>query len=246
MVNDGRTARVRMRACMRSVLSACHLRATPPRGSRKRLHADRCTFQILRLRLVSTACLTLLLVALPARAQPTAVREFSWGCDPEGGAPYVEADPKDPSKLVGFEVDVASLVAGELHMPPRFSLRRLRVDQPVAAPRRLRRSASAASRRARRGARAWPTRFPTTSSARRWMGVRRADKDCFRTLADLAGHHVGTLAATEAYEILLVAPVGSTTSRRCLTTTTCTRNSDLEARDASMQCCSTTSWPAAS
>jgi polar amino acid transport system substrate-binding protein len=34
------------------------------------------------------------------------------------------------------------------------------------------------------------------------LTVRRADKDRFRTLADLAGHQVGTLAATEAYEIL--------------------------------------------
>ena len=60
-------------------------------------------------------------MAVPARAQPTAVREFSWGCDRKGGAPYVEADPKDPSKLIGgFEVEVASLVAGELHMPPQF------------------------------------------------------------------------------------------------------------------------------
>jgi polar amino acid transport system substrate-binding protein len=37
---------------------------------------------------------------------------------------------------------------------------------------------------------------------RQALTVRRADKDRFRTLADLAGRQVGTLVATEAYEIL--------------------------------------------
>ena len=142
----------------------------------------------------------LLVVALPARAQPTAVREFSWGCDPEGGAPYVQADPKDPSKLVGFEVDVASLVAGELHMPPRFSYvafasinqSLLRGDFGVSF-------CGLEESTARRTGMAYTVPYYQFRQA---LTVRRADKDRFRTLADLAGHQVGTLAATEAYEIL--------------------------------------------
>ena len=37
-----------------------------------------------------------------------------WGSDAEGGAPYIFPDPKDPSKLIGFEVDLAEEIAGEL------------------------------------------------------------------------------------------------------------------------------------
>ena len=61
------------------------------------------------------------LFVTPARqvwAQPPS--PLVWGCDPEGGAPYVEADPADPSRLVGFEVDIANLVAAHLHRQPRF------------------------------------------------------------------------------------------------------------------------------
>ena len=37
-----------------------------------------------------------------------------WGSDAEGGAPYIFPDPKDPSKLIGFEVDLADEIAREL------------------------------------------------------------------------------------------------------------------------------------
>ncbi|MDO8805170.1 MAG: ABC transporter substrate-binding protein/permease [Elusimicrobiota bacterium] len=36
---------------------------------------------------------------------------FRWGADAEGGAPYVYQDPKDPDKLIGFEVDLAQALA---------------------------------------------------------------------------------------------------------------------------------------
>jgi len=142
----------------------------------------------------------LLVVALPARAQPTAVREFSWGCDPEGGAPYVEADPKDPSKLVGFEVDVASLVAGELHMPPRFSYVAFQsINQSLVRGDFAIAFCGLEESTARRTGMAYTVPYYEFRQA---LTVRRADKDRFRTLADLAGHQVGTLVATEAYEIL--------------------------------------------
>lgn len=44
-----------------------------------------------------------------------------WGSDAEGGAPYVFPDPKDPSKLVGFEVDIAEAIAKELGVKARQS-----------------------------------------------------------------------------------------------------------------------------
>jgi polar amino acid transport system substrate-binding protein len=37
-----------------------------------------------------------------------------WGADAEGGAPYVYPDPDDPSRLVGFEWDLANALAARL------------------------------------------------------------------------------------------------------------------------------------
>ena len=44
-----------------------------------------------------------------------------WGSDAEGGAPYVFPDPRDPSKLIGFEVDIANAIAKELGVKARQS-----------------------------------------------------------------------------------------------------------------------------
>jgi len=37
-----------------------------------------------------------------------------WGSDSGGGAPYVFPDPKDPSKLIGFELDIMEAIAKQL------------------------------------------------------------------------------------------------------------------------------------
>ncbi len=42
-----------------------------------------------------------------------------WGADAEGGAPYVYADPESPEDLIGFEVDLANLIAEELGVEAR-------------------------------------------------------------------------------------------------------------------------------
>lgn len=44
-----------------------------------------------------------------------------WGSDAEGGAPYVFPSPEDPSRLVGFEVDLANAIARELGVFARQS-----------------------------------------------------------------------------------------------------------------------------
>lgn len=44
-----------------------------------------------------------------------------WGSDSEGGAPYVFPDPSDPTKLIGFEVDLADAIARELGVKARQS-----------------------------------------------------------------------------------------------------------------------------
>ena len=37
-----------------------------------------------------------------------------WGCDISGGAPLAFVDPKDPSKLLGFEAEITEAIAREL------------------------------------------------------------------------------------------------------------------------------------
>src|SRR6476659_3812457 len=45
-----------------------------------------------------------------------------WAVDPGGGAPFVQSDPANPSRLVGFDVEVADLIAGGLGRTPQFVL----------------------------------------------------------------------------------------------------------------------------
>src|SRR5690348_15849762 len=43
-----------------------------------------------------------------------------WGGDAEGGAPFVEADPRDPTRLLGFDVVIARILANGLGRQPQF------------------------------------------------------------------------------------------------------------------------------
>ena len=65
-----------------------------------------------------SALVLVLLVSTSSSAQQT--RELRWGGDAEGGAPFVEADPRDPARVVGFDVEVAQLLAAGLARQPRF------------------------------------------------------------------------------------------------------------------------------
>ncbi len=75
-----------------------------------------------RFGLVRTALLLLsalvLLAAAPAAAQPP--RPLVWAADAEGGAPYIFKGPEDPTRNVGFEVDLAEALARELGRPIEF------------------------------------------------------------------------------------------------------------------------------
>ena len=46
--------------------------------------------------------------------------ELIWAADQEGGGPHVFLDPKNPSQLTGFEVELAELLAAELGVKARF------------------------------------------------------------------------------------------------------------------------------
>jgi polar amino acid transport system substrate-binding protein len=47
--------------------------------------------------------------------------KFIWGGDQEGGGPYVYPDPADPARVTGFEVELASLLAGDLGVAAEYS-----------------------------------------------------------------------------------------------------------------------------
>src|SRR5262245_50747588 len=61
-------------------------------------------------------CVALSATASYGQAPP----ELRWGGDAEGGAPFVEADPSKPARVVGFEVEIAQLLATGLGRTPRF------------------------------------------------------------------------------------------------------------------------------
>ncbi|HVP71585.1 MAG TPA: ABC transporter permease subunit [Gemmatimonadaceae bacterium] len=44
-----------------------------------------------------------------------------WAGDSEGGAPYVEADPRNPGRVVGLDVEIAELIAKELDRSAEFA-----------------------------------------------------------------------------------------------------------------------------
>jgi polar amino acid transport system substrate-binding protein len=141
--------------------------------------------------------------AVASRAGAQSVQELRWGGDSEGGAPFVEADPRDPAKVVGFDVEVAALLARELGRVPRFvqvsfttlEASAVRGDFDIG----LSGIEDTPARRARLAVTVPYYEF------REVLTVREADRGRFRTLADLRGRRVATLGATLAYDMLAAA-----------------------------------------
>src|SRR3981081_3358312 len=157
--------------------------------------------QIFRVLRACSLALALCLVASAARAQPAP--PFRWAGDAEGGAPFVEADPSHPDTQVGFDVDIANLLARRLGRTPQFVMITFTsIDQSIErgdADIGLSGIEDTLTRRA--------SLAPTIPyyAFREVLSVRTADVSRFRTLADLRGRKVGTLAGTIAYDILLRA-----------------------------------------
>ncbi len=170
----------------------------------------------------SAALLTAFLLAFPASARPrvpaslsphapsprppvppSSPRVLLWGGDAGGGAPYVEADPADPSRLRGFDVEVAEVLARGLDRRPRFlqvafqsidaSVERGDFDIGLS------------------GVEDTPTRRERHAVTipyfefREVLAVRAEERGRYPTLSRLSGRRVGTLAGTIAYDILLAA-----------------------------------------
>lgn len=149
-----------------------------------------------------------LLTALAmARAVPAAAQQespaFRWAGDPEGGAPFVEANPDRPDELVGFDVEIAELLARGLGRTSQFVFVTFSsIDQSVAR---------GDAEIGLSGIEDTPARRETMSVTlpyyefREVLAVRDADAGRFTSLASLAGRRVATLGGTIAYEILLRA-----------------------------------------
>lgn len=143
--------------------------------------------------------------ARPALAGPLGqpAGTLRWAADPQGGAPYVQAKPSDPSQVEGFEVDLASVLARAVGRTPQFVLVAFEsIDQSVArgdADLGLNGLEDTAARRA-----AMATTIPYYEF-REVLTVRAADAGRLRTLADLKGRRVGTLGGALAYDMLVRA-----------------------------------------
>jgi polar amino acid transport system substrate-binding protein len=138
-------------------------------------------------------------VSLSAQQGPP----LRWGGDAQGGAPYVEADPRQPDRVVGFDVEIAGLIAEGLGRTPQF------IQIPFA-------SLDQSARRGDfdiglSGIEDTPARRASVAATipyyefREVLTVRRADEKRYRSLADLRGRRVGTLGGTIAHDLLLAA-----------------------------------------
>ena len=131
-------------------------------------------------------------------AQESGVLRF--GGDAEGGAPFMEADPNDTSRVVGFEVDIAALLAAGLGRAPRFVQVGFSNLDPAVERGDFDIGMSGIEDNPGRRARLAVT--VPYYEFREILTVRRADAARFRTFADLRGRRVATLGATGAAEIL--------------------------------------------
>ena len=149
------------------------------------------------------AFLVLVVCVVASTAAQGQGAELRWGGDAEGGAPFVEADPRDPTRLVGFDVEIAGLIAVGLGRRPRFvqvgftslEASAVRGDFDIG----LSGIEDTPARQARLAVTVPYYEF------REVLTVRKQDGDRFRTLSDLRGRRVATLGATLASDILSTA-----------------------------------------
>jgi len=151
-------------------------------------------------RFVFLFCILNFAFCIQAAEQPGV---FRWGGDAEGGAPFVEADPSNPSVVRGFDVEVAEQMAKGLGRKAQFvQVAFASIDQSVA------RGDFAVGMS---GVEDTPPRRAMLSATIPYyefhevLTVRSGDASRFTDFSKLRGRKVGTLSATIAYERLLRA-----------------------------------------
>ena len=138
---------------------------------------------------------------LGAAQQPQAL--LLWGGDAEGGAPFVEADPADPSQVRGFDVLVAETIAHGIGRRARFmQVQWSSIDQSVERGDFAIGLSGVEDTPARRVRHAVTIPY---FEFREVLAVRPEDRGRWSALADLRGRRVATLGATMAYDILVTA-----------------------------------------
>jgi polar amino acid transport system substrate-binding protein len=154
-----------------------------------------------RIRLLAFAAAAILLSDSVASSQTAP--QLRWAGDPEGGAPFVQADPENPEKLVGFDVEIAELIARRLGKQAVFvNVTFASIDQSIERGDADIGLSGIEDTPARRASMATTVPY---YEFREVLSVRDADALRLRTLADLKGRRVGTLAGTIAHDILLRA-----------------------------------------
>jgi polar amino acid transport system substrate-binding protein len=129
--------------------------------------------------------------------------ELRWGGDRQGGEPYVYEDPAHPDQLRGFEVDLAAALARELGVQPRF----VQNDWSTLVPSLERGTLDIAHN----GLEVTPARAGRIAFSRAYylfaerLVTRAEDQPRLHDLASLRGQRVGTLASSQAWEMLLAA-----------------------------------------
>ncbi|HEU4879036.1 MAG TPA: ABC transporter substrate-binding protein/permease, partial [Gemmatimonadaceae bacterium] len=126
-----------------------------------------------------------------------------WGGDAEGGAPFVEADPNDPSKVRGFDVEIASMIARGLGREPVFV--QTAWSSLEASVERGDFNVAMSGLEDRPELRARHAVSLPYFEFREVLAVRPSDSARYKKLSDLANRKVATLGATMAYQLLLEA-----------------------------------------
>jgi polar amino acid transport system substrate-binding protein len=161
--------------------------------------------KLIRVFCLIAGLMVLLLLSVPSYAANSIekIQErgyLLWGSDAEGGAPYIFPDPKAPSKLIGFEVDLADEIAKELGVKARQAQNAW--DSLIPALMR------GDSDIAMNGIEITPQRENEVLFSRPYyiyteQLVVRKDEETIKSVNDLKGKKVGTLSGTVAQDILM-------------------------------------------
>ncbi len=146
-----------------------------------------------------------LVLAVALATQGTSHRTLLWGGDAEGGAPFVEADPRDPSRVRGFDVEVAERIARGLggdRSAQFLQVQWSNIDQSVERGDFALGLSGVEDTPARRARHAVTLPY---FEFREVLAVRPADAGKIHGLTDLRGRRVATLGSTIAYDLLMQA-----------------------------------------
>ncbi len=141
--------------------------------------------------------------ATEALTETRARGTLRWGGDIQGGEPYVFQDADDPSRLRGFEVEIADALARRIGVRPEF----VQIDWQNLIPSLEREDFDMVMN----GLEVTPERQARVLFTQPYFWfteviVVRRDAGAVSSLADLHGRRVGTLSGSLAFEMLKAAP----------------------------------------